>query len=207
VGLSCLQNGRLDLRDLVYSPVAGGVMVGSSAALVSSSAGAIVLGAVAGALQVLLQRWEGRVKWYFLVENNVLFLFGLQGILGGFFSAVFHRLAVDYHADLYPTSPAEYSLTTSSGQLEATGISMAIAICAGTVVGVLVNFLNREITPDHYHDRAYWLTEQDGLSSAEDINLPSETEVTDTSEGSERPFEVFKEVVIHHEKGFKDKFV
>jgi ammonia channel protein AmtB len=67
IGLSSLITGQLDLKDFLYSPVVGGVMVGSSAGYISNSGGAILLGVAAGVFHVLLQRWEGKIKWYFLI--------------------------------------------------------------------------------------------------------------------------------------------
>lgn len=55
-GLSCIVNGRLSLRDVAYSPVVGGVIVGSSAGIVSNSAGALILGAVGGIFHIWMQR-------------------------------------------------------------------------------------------------------------------------------------------------------
>jgi hypothetical protein len=127
-------------------------------------------------------------------------------MLGGLLSSIFAKIAIDHHYSSYPTT-APYSLPSHSGQLSATGFTIAIAMAGGLVVGILVNLLSREVPSDHYHDRAYWITEQDCLSHTEDIHLPSESERTDSGEGSEREVEVYKEVVIHHEKGFKDKFV
>ena len=162
-------------------------MVGSSAGFISNTSGAIILGAVGGLAHCLLQRWERKIKWYFLIENNVLFLFGFLGVLGGLSSAIFVRIASSYHSGLYPpispttaASASHYFLPSHNGQLIGTGISVALGIGAGIVVGIVVNLISKETTKDHYHDRACWLTEQDGLSSTEDINLPDESEISNT---------------------------
>jgi ammonia channel protein AmtB len=55
--ISCLFYGQMSLKDVVYSPVVGGVIVGSSAAMINNSAGALILGMVAGIVHTLLQRW------------------------------------------------------------------------------------------------------------------------------------------------------
>ena len=55
---------------------------------------------------------------------------------------------------------------------------MAISIVTGLVIGIVVNVMSEEMTSDHYHDRAFWLTEQDCISSEEDIHLPEESEET-----------------------------
>ena len=131
----------------------------------------------------------------------------MQGALGGLASAVFVKIAQDHYSSLYPSTYAHYSLPSQSGHLAASGITIAIGVASGMVVGVLVNAVSREVTTDHYHDRACWITEQDCLSALEDIHLPDETERTTSSADSERNIEVYKEVIIHHEKGFKDKFI
>ena len=56
-GLSALISGQLNLNDIVYSPVVGGVVVGSSAAVMHNSGMAITLGIFAGCIHVLFQRW------------------------------------------------------------------------------------------------------------------------------------------------------
>ena len=57
IGLSCVITGQIDYWDFVYSPVAGGVIVGSSAAFINNTAGAIILGIIAGIIHCLLRRW------------------------------------------------------------------------------------------------------------------------------------------------------
>jgi len=157
VGLSSLITGQLDLKDFLYSPVVGGVIVGSSAGYINNSGGAIILGIIGGVLHVFLQRWENKIKWYFLIENNVLFIFGIQGMIGGFLSAIFNKIALDHNSSAYPTV-APYILPSQSGQLSATGFTIAIAIAAGLFVGIVINMLTKEVPSDHYHDRAYWIT-------------------------------------------------
>ena len=100
-------------------------------------------------------------------------MFGIQGMMGGLVSAIFVRIAADYHASAYPTTGV-YALPTQSGQLTATGFTIAIAIAAGLIVGIIINMVSNEAPSDHYHDRAYWITERDFLSYSEDIHLPSE---------------------------------
>lgn len=56
-GISSLVHGQLSLKDMVYSPVVGGVIVGSSAAMIHNTAGALILGMIAGIVHCLLQRW------------------------------------------------------------------------------------------------------------------------------------------------------
>lgn len=57
VGLGCLFVGQLNYKDFVYSPVVGGVIVGTSSAFITNSVGAILLGIGAGTFHFLFQRW------------------------------------------------------------------------------------------------------------------------------------------------------
>ena len=96
-------------------------------------------------------------------------------MFGGFSSSVLVKIANDYHSNLY-TLPSNttrhYYLSSHQGQLEATGISVAIGIASGLLVGIIVNIASYMVTSDHYHDRSFWLTEQDCISKEEDIHLP-----------------------------------
>ena len=57
VGLSCVITGQLDFKDFAYSPVVGGVIIGSSAAFISNESGALILGIIGGVVHCFLQRW------------------------------------------------------------------------------------------------------------------------------------------------------
>ena len=57
IGISCLFKGRLHYKDFVYSSLVGGVMIGSSAAMIKNISGAIFLGIGGGVLSMLLSVW------------------------------------------------------------------------------------------------------------------------------------------------------
>lgn len=95
----------------------------------------------------------------------MLFLYGVQGMLGGFFSSVFTKIASVYESELYPTAYAHYALREVSGPLVATGISIGIGVGVGVIVGILLNLVNKEVALDHYHDRSYWIIERDCIST------------------------------------------
>jgi ammonia channel protein AmtB len=48
IGLSCMITGSLNLKDLLYSPVVGGVIIGSSAVVIHQPMSAILLGVIGG---------------------------------------------------------------------------------------------------------------------------------------------------------------
>jgi len=56
VGVSCIIHGKLNFKDFVYSPIVGGVIIGSSSALISNSLGAILMGVAAGTFHLIFQR-------------------------------------------------------------------------------------------------------------------------------------------------------
>ncbi len=138
VGLSCLFTGKLNLKDFIYGPIVGAVMIGSSAAFITNTVGAILMGSGAGAIHFLLHRWETRIKWYFLIENNVLFLYGVQGMMGGFLSSIFVKIAQDSNSGLFSSTNPVYALLSFSGQLIGTGISIATATGMGFIMGFII---------------------------------------------------------------------
>lgn len=156
VGLCCLFVGQLNLKDFVYSPVVGGVIIGTSAAFISNSVGAILLGILAGIVHFLFSRWETKIKWYFLIENNTLFLYGIQGMMGGLLSSVFVQIAQN-NPSAYPSGSTIFILPNFSGQIIATGITIGIAIGNGIIVGIALTASTQMKRQDHYHDRAFWL--------------------------------------------------
>ena len=54
VSLTCIINGKLNFRDIIFSTIAGGVAVGSSAAIINTSLQALLLGVGAGVMHVAL---------------------------------------------------------------------------------------------------------------------------------------------------------
>jgi hypothetical protein len=67
LGLSCLFYGRIDLKDLIYGPVIGGVMIGSSSVMITNSVGAILMGIGAAILHIILMQIEHKLRWVALV--------------------------------------------------------------------------------------------------------------------------------------------
>lgn len=92
-------------------------------------------------------------------------MYGVQGMLGGFFSAIFLKIATDSNTSLYSTNAAQYSLYSFSGALIATSSSVGIAIAAGLVVGLVLRAVSFDVKSDLYHDRAFWVIEDDCISS------------------------------------------
>lgn len=86
-------------------------------------------------------------------------------MLGGLFSAIFLKIATDSNASLYTTQAAQYSLYSYSGAIIATSATVGIAIAAGLVVGLVLKAVSFDVKSDLYHDRAFWVIEDDCISS------------------------------------------
>lgn len=89
VSLSCIINGKLDLKDIIFSTISGGVAVGSSAAMINNSLEALLLGLGAAVAHVGLFQLDKVIRWYVVVENSVFYLYAVIGALGGLASAIF----------------------------------------------------------------------------------------------------------------------
>jgi hypothetical protein len=94
-------------------------------------------------------------------------------MLGGLFSSIFVQIDQSNYFSQFATTSSQYALPSFSGQLIATGITVAIASATGVVVGIIITMISQEKKLDHYHDRAYWIIEQDCISDKEDIHYQS----------------------------------
>lgn len=89
--VSLLINGYAIVRDLIYAPIAGAIIVGSASFWITNPsyamAGGFVGGAIMATIQNIFEKNYGR-------DNNIISsiswsLFGIQGILGGALAAGF----------------------------------------------------------------------------------------------------------------------
>jgi ammonium transporter Rh len=67
VSLTCIINGKLNFRLIIFSTIAGGVAVGSSAAIMNTSLQALLLGVGAAFVHVSLFQLEKLIRWYVVV--------------------------------------------------------------------------------------------------------------------------------------------
>jgi len=54
LALSAVIYGRIGIKDLLYSPISGAILVGTSAHLIFNPMAAIILGMIAGIVQTIL---------------------------------------------------------------------------------------------------------------------------------------------------------
>ena len=163
VGLTCLINGKIDLKDVVLSTVAGGVAAGSSVAMINNSLEALLLGVGAAFVHIGLLQLDKLIRWRVVVENSVFYLFAVIGTLGGLVSAIFAAQAAN-DTILSSITDSGYTIPTSQNQLVGVGISVALGTISGLILSPVICLMNIETDLDYYHDRAYWIIEQDGIS-------------------------------------------
>ena len=92
VGISLAIDGKMNLRCLITSVIAGGVIIGSSSTNIFNPLGALIMGVIAAVGQYFFVKLEVMMGMKPLWSNGVLFLFVAQGIIGGIASAVFREL-------------------------------------------------------------------------------------------------------------------
>jgi ammonia channel protein AmtB len=84
LALSAVLHGRIGIKDLLYSPICGAILVGTSAQVIFNPMAAIILGIIAGFLQPLFNIVEQRLaKGQIYFCTSAPFLFLIQGLLGG----------------------------------------------------------------------------------------------------------------------------
>jgi hypothetical protein len=125
-----------------------------------------MLGSAAGILQVLFNKVEVKLGNFPYWSNGVFFLFGVQGFLGGLFSAVMRAInkTSGTYGTAYESLPKKY-VYDQRGQISATFITLGIAIVTGLILFVVLKCFNAEEREDFYHDKTYWVVEDDGISN------------------------------------------
>jgi hypothetical protein len=165
VGFSLLINGKLEFRDIITAPIAGGVIVGCSSTYIYNPLESLLLGTGAGILQVLFNLAEKKLGSKPLWSNGVFFLFAVHGFLGGIVSAPIRAVnkSQNSYSSSYNGLPSKYAYD-QSGQISATFVSLGMGILSGLLLFAIIYLFNRESHEDLYHDKTYWLVEEDGIS-------------------------------------------
>lgn len=104
-----------------------------------------MLGSGAGILQVLFNKVEIKLGNFPYWSNGVFFLFGVQGFLGGIFSAVMRAInqSSSNYAAAYASLPGKY-VYDQRGQISATFVTLGIAVITGFILFVAIICFNAE---------------------------------------------------------------
>lgn len=161
VGLCLAVDQRMQIRNIIMAPIAGGVIIGSSSFFIYNPLGALIMGSLAATLQFLFNKIEVKIGLQPRWSNGVLFLFAAQGFLGGLASAVFR--AINKTSGSFGTL---YNALTGRlnpdqvGQVIGTFISLAIGALSGLGIFVIVRLFTKEKRRSFYQDMGYWMTEE-----------------------------------------------
>lgn len=144
VAFSLIINGKIEYRDLITAPIAGGVIIGSSSVYIYNPLESLLFGTAAGILQVLFNKLEKKLGDHPFWSNGVLFLFGVQGLIGGLFSAVMRAInqTAGNYATAYNSISSSQYVYDQRGQISATFITLGISILTGLVVFLLISLVN-----------------------------------------------------------------
>jgi hypothetical protein len=164
VGLSLTIDQKIEIRNLITAPIAGGVIIGSSSIFIYNPLGALMMGSLGAGLQFIFNKLEVELGLQPRWSNGVCFLFAVQGFIGGLASAV-HR-AIDKTSGSFGSL---YNALTGrlnpdqAGQISGTFISLGIGALSGLVIYILIRIVSKEKKGTFYQDAGYWVADQHHL--------------------------------------------
>ena len=167
-GLDAVIFGRARIRDIIYSPIAGGIMVATSSSMITNPLSAILLGIFAAVCLVIFnmidQKFSGNPIFSKIFSNNAALLFGAMGFLGGLAGSVFRAISAEPQGFDFALQNKPYLLYDSRAHMSAAFISIGIGFATGILTGlILLSFSSHEYG-DNFTDDAYWLKFTDGIS-------------------------------------------
>lgn len=140
--LSLLINGTIAARDIIYAPVAGAIVVGSSSLFIINPVYSLVAGFSGGFTQsfihnLLENKW---IKHKSIISTISWSLFGIQGMIGGVF-ATGYKYIIDGSKDgiIYNQSTINYN---PGFQLLIATISAGIGLGFGLLAGIIIYFIS-----------------------------------------------------------------
>jgi ammonium transporter Rh len=161
------KKNKLSMVHIQNATLAGGVAMGSSANLITTPYGAVIVGILAGILSTcgyayltpLLQRKIGLHD-----TCGIHNLHGMPGIMGAITSAVFMAAATpDVYGDSWQILFGDRNPATEQApmQIAAMAAGVGIALVGGAMTGLVISmpFLDRLEKEDLYDDDTFWLTE------------------------------------------------
>lgn len=156
--MSALFNGKLIIRDIINAPIAGGIAIGASSLFITNPCYAVVVGFSAGFIQVFIQNAVEKplVQKRGINELLSFSLFGLQGLIGSGFAAGW-RAIVGGYSDKVAIDKIILNQSQPIYQFVIGLISAAIGLGIGLIAGLLIYFVTRHQTYEHYTDRTYWI--------------------------------------------------
>jgi hypothetical protein len=160
VGLNLTFDRKIDFRSFLTSIIAGGVIIGSSSALIYNPLGGLFMGVLAAILQFLFVKLEVKMGMKPLWSNGVLFLFVVHGFIGSLASAVFRAINATSGSfgSMYNSLSSEF-IKSQGHQIIGTFIAMGVGAATGLVVYLFIACVSRETRRTYYHDNGNWVLE------------------------------------------------
>jgi hypothetical protein len=156
--------GRLKIRDLIYSPIVGGILVATSSNMITNPILAMILGIIAAVCVIGFNIVDHKMSANPIFSSNAAFLFGLTGFLGGLAGSVTRAIAGNDQGFNFAGQPEPFELFDSRAQLAAAFISIGIGAIGGVLTGLLLSCVSSHNYEDNYTDDAYWVKFNDGIS-------------------------------------------
>jgi len=129
------------MEDIQNATLAGGIAIGASADLVTTPGGALLVGAIAATVSMFGFTSIGpflKRKLKLQDSCGVHNLHGMPGIVGGLASVFVCAIPKSFESPIFPNGEYQWAY-----QLAALGVTLAIAITGGSVVGFLSSKLPR----------------------------------------------------------------
>lgn len=165
-----IRKGKFNMIDIQNATLAGGIAIGSSAAMTIAPYASLIIGMVAGGLSVLGYAFVGPwlEAWEFSDTCGVNNLHGMPGIMGSLASiisvAVIDQKLFGKHInDIYPAmaegrTPSQQALF----QLATLGTTIGIAVIGGILTGIIISLPFYTHPEKYYNDVEFWeLPEKD----------------------------------------------
>jgi len=141
-----LKDGKLNVEYILNATLAGGVMIGNSADLITQPWAALFIGCCAGTLSILGYHYINAFLYKKIGLHDtcgVHYLHGMTGFIGGIIGAIFAGAAKaeelgDSLLILYPKRATISGNLQGSNQLAALAIVMAISLSSGFLTGLLL---------------------------------------------------------------------
>jgi hypothetical protein len=160
VGFSLLIDQKMELRRLLTGIIAGGVIVGCSSIHIYNPLGALILGVGAGVMQYFFCKLDVHMGMKPLWSNGVLFLFVVQGFIGGIASDVYKAISKTStsFSGAYAGLLGSF-IGRTGGQIGGTFIALFFGALAGLLISLLVMYLNIDTRKTFYCDSGHWVLE------------------------------------------------
>lgn len=137
LAMSAILYGRIHIKDLLYAPIAGAIITGTSSQFMFNPMAAIILGVIAGIIQPLFNMVEQKLANQIYFCSSAPFLFFIQGLLGGMAAGIMRAIKQNDSTFNFSTYPFQYNSINVTGEyFRATYISFGIALGTGVVLGL-----------------------------------------------------------------------